>query len=136
MFEKVLKIINAGDPVDLSQIPPPPPGYTSNYHLDSITVTCTCTHECNPHTKHTQLFHSLPLAVLCQCLNPEVSLVVPTCVSQQVKKLTPPEQQLPHPGSHSHPSSGSSGPAEVCMLVCLVYMYSRSPKIIHILSSG
>ena len=27
------------------------------------------------------------MAVLCQCLNPEVSLVVPTCVSQQVKKV-------------------------------------------------
>ena len=39
--------------------------------------------------------------MLRQCLNPEVSLVVPTCVSQQVEQ-SPPEQQ---PGSHSHPSA-------------------------------
>ena len=86
-FCKVIKAFDDGDPVDLSQIPPPPPGYTSNYHLDHIMVTCTCSHECNAPTKHTQLFHSLLMAVLCQCLNPEVSLVVPTCVSQQVKKV-------------------------------------------------
>lgn len=38
-FDHVIKALNEGKPVDLSQVPPPPPGFTSNYKVDISTYS-------------------------------------------------------------------------------------------------
>ena len=43
-FLKVIKGFDDGAPVDLSQMPPPPPGYTSSHRLDATMVTHTHRH--------------------------------------------------------------------------------------------
>lgn len=38
-FARIIKAVDAGDPFDLSQMPPPPPGYRSRYNLDASKFT-------------------------------------------------------------------------------------------------
>ena len=82
-FLKVIKGFDDGAPVDLSQMPPPPPGYTSSHRLDATMVTHTRRHgHCDAE------IHKLYL----------------TFASQQIQNFTASSQQQSQSESHSQTS--------------------------------